>query len=645
MSDLLQTRAMFAPDTVNVEARTVDVVWTTGAQVKRSDWARGDYIEELSLQAEHVRLDRLNKGAPFLDSHENFSLRSVLGVVERAWLNGNEGRATVRFSKRAEVEPIFQDVRDGILRNISVGYRKHKTERDETGPVPVERAVDWEPYELSLVPIPADAAAQVRSDESPNIEPETEPSKDSPMDETRKQEAPAEAPGAEAGAVENETRNAPAGITVGVDVQSADQIRAGERRRVSDILDACRKAGLDGEFAEKLINDGTPIGDARAAIIDAFATKTHAGQPQTIGGRVDVGTDHGEKRAEAMLHALEARSGLRKWDDGGAREYLGTTLLDMGRECLERSGVSTKGMSKDEVAIRAMHSTTDFPLLLTSIQRVTLKAAYAEERQTWQAMARQENLPDFRDMSVIEVGGQMLPEELKEGGEYKSGTIKESKGSWKLTEYGKKVVVGRRLIINDNLGYITRAIQILGRGVAVFEANQMWALLTTGSLGATCMMDGKALFHADHGNTGTGVIGEASISAARKAMRNQKGFDGTTPLYVEPRYILLPTELETAFDKFNTTIIPNQTSNVNIFSGYLQKIVEPRLDAKSTKQFYIVGDYPGVDKLVYGYLDGEGGPSIESVSGRDPDGVTVYLRHSFGCTVPQHQAFFRSSGE
>lgn len=634
-TDLLQTRAMFAPDTVNVDERTVDVVWTTGAQVKRSDWMTGDYIEELSLIPGHVRLDRLNAGAPLLDSHANWSLRSVLGVVERAWLSGNQGRATVRFSKRAEVEPIFQDVRDGILRNISVGYKKHKTERDETGATPVVRAVDWEPYELSLVPIPADAAAQVRSEESPNMNPETDLSKDSPMDKTRMQEAPAEARGAEA-AVTTENQIETRAAAPAVDVEA---VRAGERRRATDIMDACRKAGLDGDFAEKLIADGTAINDARAAIIDAMYQRQQS-QPQTQ-ARIDVTADHGEKRAEAMLNALEARSGLKSWDDGGAREYRGTTLLDMARECVERSGVNTRGMSKEDLAGRAMHSTTDFPLLLTSIQRVTLKAAYGEERQTWQPLARQENLPDFRDMSMIEVGGQMLPEELKEGGEYKSGTIRETKGSWKLTEYGKKVVVGRRLVINDNLGYITRTIQILGRGVAVFEANQMWGLITGN---AKCMMDGVALFHASHNNTGTGVIGEASISAARQSMRSQKGFDGTTPLYVEPRYILLPTALETAFDKFNATITPAQTSNVNIFSGYLQKIVEPRLDASSATQFYIVGDYPGVDKLVYGYLEGEGGPAIESVSGRDPDGVTTYLRHSFGCTVPQHQAFYRSTG-
>jgi hypothetical protein len=631
---LLQTRAMFEPSTINVEERTVELVWSTGAQVRRASWSRGDYIEELSMAPGAVRLDRLNKGAPLLDAHDSYSLRSQIGVVQRAWLNGNEGRALVKFSRRDDVESIFQDVIDGIYRNVSVGYKVHKTERDETGTVPVERAVDWEPYELSLVPIPADAGAQVRSEEPPATQPEKERSMTLPADGVQAPEP----------TQDNETRAAaPAAAPApapAAPVVNADEVRAGERRRVTDIMDACRKAGIDGGFAEQLIADGTPIDQARAAIIDKMAER-QSSQPQTMIGRVDVGTDHGEKRVEAMLHALEARSGMRKWDEGGAREYLGTTLLDMARECVERSGVSTKGMSKEELAGRAMHSTTDFPLLLTSIQRVTLKGAYEAERQTWRPLAEQRNLPDFREMKEIEVGGQMLPEELKEQGEYKSGTVQEQGGSWKLSEYGKKVLVGRRLIINDNLGYITRIIQVLGRGVATFEANMMWALITGN---AKCTSDNLALFHANHNNTGTGVIGEAAISEARQKMRNQKDFTGKNPLYVTPRYILLPTVLETAFDKFNTTIIPNQTSNVNIFSGYLEKIVEPRLDASSLQQFYIVGDYPGVDKLVYGYLEGEGGPSIESVSGRDPDGVTTYLRHSFGAHVPQHQAFYRSSG-
>ena len=627
MSDgLLQTRAMFAPETINVEERTAELVWSTGAQVKRASWSRGDYIEELSMAPGAVRMERLNKGAPLLDAHDSFSLRSQIGVVQRAWLNGNEGRALVKFSRRDDVETIFQDVIDGIYRNVSVGYKVHQTERDETGAMPVERAVDWEPYELSLVPIPADAGAQVRSEETPA----TQLSK-----QERSMTLPENGVQAPEPTHEIESRAA-APVAPAVNV---DEVRAEERRRAAGILDAARKLQVSDTLAHQLIADGVALDEARMALIDARSAEERKTPAQS---RIEVTHDHGEKRAAAKLDYLKVRANLASLDDApGAREYRGTTLLDMARESLDMAGINSRGMDKSELAVRALHSTSDFPLLMASIQRVTLKAAYGEEQQTWRPMAEQRNLPDFREMKEIEVGGQMIPEEIKEGGEYKTGTLQEQQGAWSLTEYGKKLVIGRRLIINDNLGYITRAVQVLARGVSVLEANLMWALITGN---AKCMSDGVALFHSSHNNIGTGVIGETSISEARQKMRNQKDFTGKNPLYVVPQFILLPTTLETAFDKFNTTITPAQSSNVNIFSGYLQKIVEPRLDVSSTAQFYIVGNYPGVDKLVYGYLEGEAGPTIESEIKRDPDGITTYLRHDFGCMVSQHQAFYRSTG-
>lgn len=623
---LLQTRAMFAPETINVEERTVELVWSTGAQVRRASWSRGDYIEELSMAPGAVRLERLNKGAPLLDAHDSYSLRSQIGVVQRAWLDGNEGRALVKFSRRDDVESIFQDVIDGIYRNVSVGYKVHKTERDETGAVPVERAVDWEPYELSLVPIPADAGAQVRSEE-----PTPNPTERSMDDLTKGALA------AEPAATETETRAA-APVAPVAHVVDAEAVRADERRRTAGILDAARKLGVEDAMAHKLIADGVALDEARMQLIDARA----ASERQAPGGttRVEVTADHGQKRFDAKLEHLKFRANIGEMTDG-AREYRGSTLLDMARESLEQAGINHRGMDKSEIAVRAFHSTSDFPLLMASIQRVSLKAAYWAEVQTWAPLAEQRNLPDFRDMKEIEVGGQMLPEEIKEGGEYKTGTVQEQIGSWNLTEYGKKLVIGRRLIVNDNLGYITRMVQVLARGVATLEANLMWGLITGN---AKCMSDGVALFHASHNNTGTGAIGVTAMAAARQAMRNQKDFTGKNPLYVVPQYILLPTTLETTFDQFNAPINPTQTSNVNIFSGYLQKIVEPRLDASSTTQYYITGNYPGVTKLIYGYLEGEAGPTIESEIKRDPDGIVTYLRHDFGCAVGQHQGFYRSTG-
>ena len=626
---LLQARAMFAPETINVEERTVELVWSTGAPVKRSSWSRGDYIEELSMAPKAVRLDRLNAGAALLDAHESFSLRSQIGVVLRAWLDGNFGRALVKFSQRDEVISIFQDVQDGIYRNVSVGYKVHKTERDETGDMPVERAVDWEPYELSLVPIPADAGAQVRSDEPTPTQLQREKS----MEKLNKGAQAVEAAPKEA----IEARDAaPIPVAPSID---AEAVRAEERQRYAGILDVARKLQVDDELAHKLITDGVSLDEARMELIDARASEE---RKTPAVSRVEVTADHGEKRAAAKLDYLKVRSNLATFDDApSAREYRGTSLLDMARESLDMAGINCRGMDKSEVAVRALHSTSDFPLLMASIQRVALKAAYGAEVQTWGPLAEQRNLPDFREMKELEVGGELIPEEIKEGGEYKAGTLQEQQGAWSLTEYGRKLVIGRRLIINDNLGYVTRAVQVLARGVATLEANLMWAKITGN---AKCMSDGVALFHSSHNNTGTGVIGEASISEARQKMRNQKDFTGKNPLYVVPRYILIPTTLETAFDKFNTTIIPNATNDANIFSGSLQKIVEPRLDASSVVQFYIAGDYAGVDKLVYGYLEGEAGPTIESEIKRDPDGITTYLRHDFGCMVSQHQGFYRSTG-
>src|SRR5512134_1053544 len=176
----LQTRAdvRLQPETLDAEARTIEMVWSTGAPVRRRDLFTGRrYDEVLSLDPRHVDLSRLNAGAPLLNAHGAASLQNVLGVVERAWVaNSNgafEGRAVVRFSERGDVEPLWQDIRAGIIRSVSVGYAVRAYEvvvpaegadgRQHDGQVPLWRAIDWQPLELSAVPIAADQAAGFRN--------------------------------------------------------------------------------------------------------------------------------------------------------------------------------------------------------------------------------------------------------------------------------------------------------------------------------------------------------------------------------------------------------------------------------------------------------------------------------------------------
>lgn len=151
----------------NEAENTVDVVWTTGATVRRRSWFDGPYDEELVVEPSAVRLDRLNAGAPLLDTHSDWSLKDVIGSVVSgtARLQRGEGLATVKLSRAPSFADIVQNIRDGIIRNISVGYITHRVEKIEAddGSVPVWRVVDWEPIEISAVPVPADPGSQFRS--------------------------------------------------------------------------------------------------------------------------------------------------------------------------------------------------------------------------------------------------------------------------------------------------------------------------------------------------------------------------------------------------------------------------------------------------------------------------------------------------
>lgn len=146
-------------DTLNVEARTVEVAVSSEYPVRR--WFG---MEILDHSADSIDMGRLRSGAPLLLQHNGWS--GQIGVVEEAWLDGDRKiRARVRFSRSEQAEPIWQDVIDGIRRNISCGYLVHEMvlERTVDG-VDHYRVTRWEPYEVSSVSVPADPTVGVGRD-------------------------------------------------------------------------------------------------------------------------------------------------------------------------------------------------------------------------------------------------------------------------------------------------------------------------------------------------------------------------------------------------------------------------------------------------------------------------------------------------
>ena len=94
----MRRSAELAPNTADADTRTVEVIWSAGARVRRATFFGEPYDEELSLDPAHVRLDRLNAGAPFLKVHELDTLDAVIGSVVpgSARIENGRGIALVR---------------------------------------------------------------------------------------------------------------------------------------------------------------------------------------------------------------------------------------------------------------------------------------------------------------------------------------------------------------------------------------------------------------------------------------------------------------------------------------------------------------------------------------------------------------------
>ncbi|WP_055135601.1 prohead protease/major capsid protein fusion protein [Pseudomonas corrugata] len=648
-------RAAVRPGSVDIDARTVELTWTTGAKGRRWSWDVGSYMEELDVSDGAVRLDRLNNGAPLLDTHNQYQLSAVLAVVERAWLEGGEGHALVRFSKREDADVVFKDVVDGILRNISVGYAVHRYEvlEEEDDKLPTYRAVDWEPLELSLVPIGFDDGAKVRSATTPA---EYEGQRFNTIFEVRSVIEPIVEPAAvpttqeEDAMTEEEKRAADEKLRR----EAADE----ERKRSLTIRTMARKVGLgDDAVVEDLIERGVSVGDASSALIDAVAERQAKDQPNTrnsqqtiVTGGLDVTVLNAKRSAmqNALLHRCDVSV---KLEDAG-REFRGMRLVDMAREFVEMAGGNARGMTPQELAraalgcdrqaVRAagMHSTSDFPLLLGSTVNRTLRDAYTNAPQTWRPLGRQTTVPDFRAVTRAALGDIAALEQVKEHGEYKYGTLSEDGAPIKVAKFGKIIAITWETIVNDDLGALTRIPAALGNAAAATESNVVWALL----LGNPNFTDGVPFYDAGHGNLAAsgGAINTTTLAAARAAMRKQKSKAGEF-LNLSPEFLVVGPDKELEAFQFTSSVyVPAKNADINdVRNASLTVIVDARITGN---QWYLFSAPGAVDTFEYAYLEGEQGVFTETREGFEVDGMEIKARLVFGAGWIDYRGAYKNPG-
>lgn len=575
-AELLTRRlASLAPGTLDRAAGTVEAVLSTGAPVQRTG-----FVERLAVTPDAVEVAA---HVPVLDAHRQGSIADVLGRVADVRFEPGRVVATLRITSPAALDAIER----GDITGVSIGYRV-ATWAEVRGPANGERtktATRWRLVEASLVPLPADPGATVRSDmqtETTTIEP-TEP-------------------------------------TI-----SRAEINASIRQI------ATRNA-LPPAWADSLIDSEASVKKARKAALAAIVERGVSTTIRTQQAAPGLGTAdpaHIEHRAEALAHRMAP--GVVPLTDA-SRPYAHTPIRDHARDLLQLRGESVAGLSPDQLLTRAMHTISDFPGLLASAGNRTLNAPYQAALSPIRALFREATAVDFRPKIRLWLSELPMLALVNETGEIKYGSRGESRESYSLQTFARLFSISRQALINDDLGAFSDFGRDAAAAAAETENNLRAVFLTQGGGNGPLMEDGNTLFHASHGNLGAAAaLSVASLSAARLALRSQKSLDGKTPIGVTPVYLVVGPALETVGEQLLSTLAAVTVGEVNPFGGgRLNLLVEPRLSGKAWYLFADPGQRPVFEQA---HLAAAPGPQMASREGWDVLGVEfrVYLDYGAGC--------------
>jgi hypothetical protein len=306
-------------------------------------------------------------------------------------------------------------------------------------------------------------------------------------------------------------------------------------------------------------------------------------------------------------------------------------------------------------------STSDFPAILANVANKTLRQGYEAYPRTFQPFCRQVTAQDFKPINRVMLADAPALQQLNEKGEYHRANLTDNNINYSLNTYGEIVALTRKVIINDDLQAFTRVPALLGVAAAQLESNTVWGIVTSNPAAVYAGdKTSTALFHANHANLLTGVASSidntvansaplTALGKGRGAMRLQKGPQGT-PLNLIPRFIAVPTALETYMLQLVYPINIASADATRVVPEWVRSlipVVEPRLDAATngTTGWYLIADPAQIDTVEYCYLEGQQGVYIETKQGFEVDGVEIKARMDFGAAALDFRGMQKNAGQ
>jgi len=661
---------------VNSDARTVPASLSSETPVSR--W----FGQEILVHAaDAVDLTRAAAGLPLLWGHNH---DQPIGIVDQVALKDGKLRGILRFSNNPKASEIFQDVRDGFLKNISIGYQINRWE--ESADSEDIRVIDWSLLEASVVAVPADATVGINrslSRENPMTDEkqpdvagtESTPVIDINIGKMKREHVIAKKAGAAEAIHAERKRIADLHELFDLDLVPRNDFYAGLRARAVDEgwpLEGARKIlmeVLSGEV-EPAVDWGQVMDSAagqgvRAATHDGrlppVVVPAKPGNQARSLGSIQMGEDARDKfitgaEEGVLVRAciLTDKEATRRAREGG---MYGKSLGTLAGEWLQLCGENTTKLSDAERASRAVsvrasgQTTSDFTHLLSNVANKSLLMGFEEAPETWQLVTRRGQLPDFKTAERINMSGFTGLSEVPEDGEITYGKFADRKETIKLVQYAKKYRMSRQLIINDDLGGLTQVPRMMGRAANRKIGDVFYAVLN--GTGPTLTQDSIALWDTStHKNYVAAATAPnvTTIGTATAAMAKQTDPNSGAVLNIRPRYLVVPVALESTarvlmasqYDPAGSagTLTPNP------YNGRFEVVTDARLDGQTygTLAWYLFADPNVFDTFEIAFLNGVAEPYLRENRAWDEQGIEYLVGIDFGVSALDFRAVHKYRG-
>lgn len=591
---------------VDEENRTVELSFSSEEPCER--WFG---TEILCHDEDCVDLKRLKEIGVCLFNHD--CDKPIAEILEVSIGKDFRGHAKVRFDEDEKADLIFQKVKNGTLKGVSVGYRVHVIEEVSEGHTssnkrfkgPCYVATKWEPLEISIVSVPADANVGVGR----SVDGDSDVNKKIILEKGEKKMEK------DKNVVETPAVDTEAIRTAAIET---------ERNRVSEIEEACRSFGIDpAEF----IKSGKSIEAVRADILAQLAKREAP-------AKVEVGETDMEKFVKAATDGLAMRAGVKvEKPSDGADAFRGMSMLRLASEFYAKeTGRSASNMSDVDLVRAVFTGEGAFPHIMADVAHKELLNAYNEVPTTFQLWTGVGSNSDFKPAHRVSLSAAASLEEILENGEFKHDEVNDSEAIAVVGTFGKAWTISRKAIIDDNLGALTELPRLYGAAARRTINEKVYNLL----------VNGTGIFSAAKGNQGSAALSLAALADAVAAMKKMKDPRNKAFLNLRPAFLIVPPELEfEAAQLIHSTVDPTKNNaTINPLANSLQVVSDANLtDAND----WFLAVAPSVLKSIeVTYLNGQQAPVVETAIDFDSLGVKNHVYIDFGVNLINYRGLYKA---